>query len=116
MGGFILIDFKNEEYKYLSENTGIPIEEIPNAFECFNKLFPKREGWSFNIPNSNIIWHRFFPISLSGVGSNHRRFIHLAHLNEKDRTFEELSKLINGDRTMSDLIKWNNLGYDILNE
>lgn len=114
MGGFILTDLRDKEYAYISENTGIPIEEIPNAFESFNKLFPKAGGWMFTMPRSNIEWHRFFPIPFSGVGANHRRFIHLQEFSEESKTYEELAKLVNGQKTMADIIKWNNLGYEIL--
>lgn len=114
MGGFILTDLRDKEYAYISENTGIPVEEIPNAFDSFNKLFPKPGGWMFTMPRSNIEWHRFFPIPFSGVGANHRRFIHLQEFSEEKKTYEELAKLINGQKTMADIIKWNNLGYEIL--
>jgi len=114
MGGFILTDLKDKEYQYISENTGIPIEEIPNAFESFNKLFPKGEGWFFTIPKSNIEWHRFFPVALSGIGANHRRYLYLKDYPEDKQTYEELSKLANGSKTKSDLIKWNNLAYEII--
>ncbi len=114
MGGFILTDLRDEEYNYISENTGIPVEEIPNAFDSFNKLFPKPSGWMFTMPRSNIQWHRFFPIAFSGVGANHRRFIHLKEFDEDNKTYEELANLIDGQKTMADLIKWNKLGYEIL--
>lgn len=114
MGGFILTDLRDEEYTYISENTGIPVEEIPNAFDSFNKLFPKPGGWMFTMSRSNIGWHRFFPIPFSGVGANHRRFIHLKEFDEKNQTYEELAKKVNGQKTMADIIKWNNLGYEIL--
>jgi len=114
MGGFILTDLQQEEYQYISDNTGIPVTEIPNAFDSFNKLFPKAEGWMYKIPNSNIKWHLFFPVALSGVGANHRRFLHVKAEKEEDQTYEELEKMINGNRTISDLAKWNNLGHRIL--
>ena len=114
MGGFILTDLRDEEYAYISENTGVPLEEIPNAFDCFNKLFPRSGGWMFKMPRSNIEWHRFFPIPFSGIGSNHRRFIHLKEFDEENKTYAELAKLVDGEMTMVDIIKWNNLGYEIL--
>jgi hypothetical protein len=114
MGGFILTDLRKEEYKYISDNTGIPIEEIPNALDSFNKLFPKEGGWMFKIQNSNIEWHMFFPVALCGVGANHRRSLHLSGFQENQQTYEELKKLLRGSRTMDDLNKWNNLTYYIL--
>lgn len=114
MGGFILTDLKAEEYEYISENTGIPVKEIPNAFASFNKLFPKSGGWMFNMPNSNIEWHRFFPIPFCGIGANHRRFLHLKGIKEDEQTYEKLNEKLSGQMTMKDLIKWNNLGHEIL--
>lgn len=114
MGGFILTDLKDKEYEYISQNTGIPVDEIPNAFDSFNKLFPKAGGWIFNMPKSNIEWHRFFPIALSGIGANHRRFLYLGDKPKEEQTYEELSKLVSGQMTMADIIKWNNLGYEII--
>lgn len=113
MGGFILLDKEKEELEYISENTGIPVDEIPNAFEAFNKLFPKTSGWFFNIPKTQIRWHRFFPVCFSGIGANHRRFIHLESEPKENQTYENLGKLLTGDKTLNDLIKWNNLGYEI---
>lgn len=114
MGGFILTDLKDKEFKYISSNTGIPVQEIPNAFRCYNKLFPKADSWMFKIAKSNIRWHRFFPIPFCGIGANHRRFIHFSDLEEKDQTYDKLEKLLGGDKTMADLTKWNNLVYTIL--
>lgn len=114
MGGFILTDLREVEYQYIADNTGIPVEHIPNSFESYNKLFPKNSGWMFKLPKSNIEFHRFFSLPFSGVGANHRRFLHLPHLDEKEQTYKELEKIISGDKTMSDLSKWNNLGYEIL--
>jgi len=114
MGGFILLDHKEKEFEYISKNTEIPVEEIPRAFESFNVLFPKLDGWMAKIPNSNIEMHRFFPLPFCGLGANHRRSLHLSHLPEDEQTYEELSKILTGDKTYNDLIKWNNLGYRIL--
>jgi hypothetical protein len=113
LGGFILLDIKDEEYNLISKNTGIPIEEIPNAFDAYNKLFPLDGGWLFNIPYTKISMHWFFPIAYSGVGANYRRMIYA----EEDKDgYEELSKVLSKDNTMKDITKWNNLGYKILNQ
>lgn len=108
-GGFILTALEEKEYQHLSERTGIPVEEIPNAFNAFNKLFPRDGGWFFNLPHSHIKWHSLFPISFSGIGANYRRLIYT-----QDDTFDSLEKLLPTDKTMADIIKWNNLTYSIL--
>lgn len=111
LGGFILTDLKVKEYKLISDKTGIPVAEIPNAFDSFNKLFPSNGGWTFKLPNSKIEWHHFFPIAFSGVGANYRRMRYT-----DDETYDKLSELLTKDMTMRDLTKWNNLGYRMLKE
>lgn len=111
LGGFILEDFKLKEYEYLSKKSGVPLEEIDNAFDCYNKLFPKNGGWMHKLPYSNIIMHRFFPPSFSGIGANHRRYM---HLHKDDLEYENLSSKLSGGNTSKDLYKWNNLSYEIL--
>lgn len=108
-GGFILLDFEKEEYQLLSEKTGIPNDEIPKAFEAFNKLFPHTGGWFYNSPYSQIKSHRLFPVSLAGIGANYRRILYT-----EDKSFPSLRPKLTGEMTYKDLIKWNNLAYKIL--
>lgn len=114
MGGFILTDLESEEYKFISDNTGIPVDEIPNAFDAYNKLFPRNGGWFENLPHSNIKYLTFFPLPFCGIGANQRRYLHITDKKEEDQTFDELSIKLKGNKTMTDLYKWNNLGYNIL--
>jgi hypothetical protein len=54
-GSFILKDYEEEEYAILSERTGIPIEEIPDALKSYQILFPREDGWFVDLsPNSRI--------------------------------------------------------------
>ena len=112
-GGFILNDKKEEEYKLLSSITQIPVENIPDAFDAFDKLFPLNRGkkWLIQLPKSNITVMQFFPYPLSGIGANFRR---MRYKNEKDDSYENLSKQITGEHTINDVIKWNNLAYKFL--
>jgi len=108
-GGFILTDLRDQEYEILSHKTGIPVNEIPKAFDAFNKLFPHSGGWFYKFPTSEIEWHNFFPIALCGIGANYRRMVYA-----DDGNYESLEKKITGKMTMADLIKWNNLVYRII--
>ena len=112
-GGFILNDKKEDEYKLLSSITQIPVENIPNAFNAFDKLFPLNEGkkWLIQQPNSNITVMQFFPYPLSGIGANFRR---MRYKNEKDDSYDNLAKQLTGVHTINDVIKWNNLAYKFL--
>lgn len=110
-GGFILTDLRGKEFDLLSKKTGIPIDEIPNAFDAFNKVFPRNGGWFFKLPNSQIKWHNFFPVALSGIGANYRKMVYTPN-----DSYESLQNMLSNDMTMTDLSKWNNLGYNILKE
>lgn len=107
LGGIILEDYKEDDYKILGDLSGIPIEHIDNAFEAFNKLFPKENGWFQKYKTSNIKRHRLFPIPFHGIGVNYRRCEYT-----KEHTFDKLDK-ITGLKTMADVIKWNGLAFDV---
>ncbi len=106
-----MTDLKEKEYQLLSEKTGIPLKEIPNAFNSFSKLFPPKDKntWFYKFPKSSIEWHNFFPISFSGIGANYRR---LVYTNDGD--YDILYKMLSSEMTAKDLSKWNNLAYNIL--
>lgn len=109
LGGFILLDFEEAELDVLSRATQIPLEHIPAAFEAFNKLFPRPNGWFHFYYNSQIKAHHLFPIAISGIGANYRRLLHT-----DDHKYETLSKTLTGEYTQRNLLKWNNLSYQIL--
>jgi hypothetical protein len=107
-GGFILKDYENEEYKALSQKTGIPIEEIPNAFEAYQILFPLDGGWFIDLsPTSNIKKLKMFSVPFMGIGAIYRRLLYT-----ESKKFEELK--VSGMHTLDDLIKWNNLTVEVL--
>jgi len=107
-GGFILKDYKEKEYEILSQKTGIPTEEIPNALEAYQILFPREDGWFMDLsPASNIKMLKMFPVPFMGVGANYRRLLYT-----ESEKFEDLS--LTGTHTLDDLIKWNNLTIEVL--
>ncbi len=109
-GGFILKDYEEKEYEILSQKSGIPVEEIPNAFESYQILFPREDGWFldlFPISNSNISFLKMFPIPFSGIGANYRRLLY-----SDTKKFKDLS--LSGMYTLNDLVKWNNLTIKVL--
>lgn len=108
-GGFILKEFEDREYELLSTKTGIPIEEIPNALNSYQKLFPIQGGWFQDLPNSEIRVMKMFPVPFMGIGANYRRFCY----TEK-HDFDELK--LKGMFTFKDLIQWNNLAVEVLRE
>lgn len=114
-GGFILNDKQKEEYELLSTITTIPVNEIPNAFAAFDKLFPLDGGkaWMFNHPTSNIQMMHFFPTPLRGIGANFRRICY--RTGETD-SYSNLSSQLSGSYTLKDIIKWNNLAYEYLSQ
>lgn len=112
-GGFILEEKKETEYEMLSELTGIPIEEIPNALMAFDVLFPMPElSWLYTNRYSKISILRFMPLQFSGVGANFRRIIYRS--DDDHISFEDLGKQFDSTYTIIDLIKYNNLLVEYL--
>lgn len=108
-GGFILKDYQEQEYKLLSEKTGIPVDEIPNAFSAYQILFPLEVGWMMDLPKSNISCLRMFSVPFMGIGANVRRVSYTETGSYKDLK-------LTGLHTTNDLIKWNNLIVELLSE
>jgi hypothetical protein len=107
-GGFILKDYKEREYALLSKKTGIPIDEIPNALDSYQTLFPQEDGWFLDLsPNSNIKVLKMFPVPFMGIGANYRRMLYT-----ESGKFEDLK--LSGYHTFNDLIKWNKLTINVL--
>lgn len=106
-GGFILLDYEEVEYQHLSDQTGIPIDEIPNALDAYETLFPSAEGWFLDLPYSNIKVLKMFPVPFMGVGANYRRLKYT-----ENGKFDELE--LTGMHTLRDLAKWNNLTVEVL--
>lgn len=112
-GGFILEEKKDKEYEMLSELTGIPVDEIPNALMAFDVLFPMDgSSWLFTNTYSNITILHFMPLSLSGVGANFRRIIYRS--DDEHISYEDLGKQFASKYTLKDLIKYNNLLIEYL--
>lgn len=108
-GGFILEDKKAEEYKLLSEITGIPESEIDNALSAFDILYPVDEGWLKSVPKTSIKILKFMPSPFCGIGVNLRKDIYCEH-----KTLDELKDIFTTGYTYNDMIRYNNLAYAYL--
>lgn len=108
-GGFILKDYQEQEYLVLSEKTGIPIEEIDNAFNSYQILFPVNDGWFLEYPNSMVRHMKIFPVPFMGIGANYRLWLYGEGDNPE---YKDLKT--SGLYTVNDLAKWNNLVVKVL--
>jgi len=107
-GGFILKDKEAEEYANLSEKTGIPVAEIPNALRSYDLLFPVNESWFLDLPSdSNLRVIQMFPVPFMGIGANYRRLLYTAN-------GEYAGLGLTGAYTLRDLLKWNDLLVEVL--
>jgi len=104
-GGFYLEDRKDEEFKWLSEQTGIPPGEIPRALRAFDVLFPTQGSWLTSIGPSQCRIIKMVPTAFQGLGAYHRR---------RRYGFKEYKEFGYTDHTARDLGKWNNAGVDLL--
>ena len=98
-GGFYLEDRKETEFKWLSEQTGIPVGEIPRALKAFDVLFPAGHSWITQAGRTHCTIVKMCPIPVRGLGAYHR-------LNRYGlKQFPEFGY---ADHTVDDLIEWNN--------
>jgi len=96
----------------ISLKTGIPKEEIPNALESLNILFPTNGGWFNTNSKSDITELKMFPSQFKGIGAYYRR---LMYTKKKDGTIGEYEDIgLKNNYTLRDLQKWNNLTVEIL--
>lgn len=107
-GGFILKDYEDIEYEFLSVRTGIPVLHIPKALESYNVLFPRENGWFMEHEYNNARVLKLFPMPFMGVGANVRKWL---HGGEKGWNGMKTS----GQNTVGDLQKWNNSLVELLN-
>lgn len=107
-GGFILNDYKKEEYELLSQKSGIPVKYIEEALEAFDILFPI-DSWFYENSNSNIKALKMQGYPFKGIGAHYRKLIHVG-----GKDFEKLK--LTGSYTEHDLIEWNNATYRLLDE
>lgn len=105
-GGFILEDYKQQEYELLSAKTGIPIEYIDQALEAYELLFPREDGWFLTSRYAKIKFLKIFPTPFMGIGANYRRFKY------GEGEWDNLK--LSGRHTKSDLFKWNNVVVELL--
>ena len=66
-GGFLLADRQDGEYQRLSEETGVPVSEIPSALTALDKLFPVSGGWFRQPSGSQRRVLMMMPAALRGM-------------------------------------------------
>ena len=103
-GGFYLKDRKDEEFALLSEQTGVPVDEIPNALQAFDLLFPTNGSWVVET-NTACVLVKMMPMALRGIGSYHRQL---------RMGFKSFAELRYGDYTAVDLQRWYHKAYETL--
>lgn len=100
-GGFYLTNRKEQEVEWMSSYSGIPLDEMPDALETFDRFFPMfGKSWFTTIGPSSISVVRMTPMVFEGIGAHHR-------LQQYGAT-EGYSMFASGDYTQNDLVRWNN--------
>ena len=115
-GGFIIKPFEKEEYALLSKFTNIPIEEIPNAFRFFDRIFhlSDEKTWFCELPYTQIKMLKMFPLPLAGNGVFFRALLFKSITGKSEiNYFETLEKEFK-DHTVDDMKKWALLEFKFL--
>lgn len=107
-GGFFLLDKTEQEFGWLAEQTGVPVDEIPNALKAYDILFPQAgKGW-FNTPGTtNTTVLKMVPMPLRGLGAVHRRMLY---------DVPDYHALGYKNYTGNDMTRWHNSLIDLLLE
>ena len=72
-GGFYLADRAEQEFTWLSEQTGVPLREIPTALCAFDDLFPMRgSSWLVPLRGTSIVAAKMVPNAFRGIGAMQR--------------------------------------------
>lgn len=72
-GGFYLQHRAEDEFAWMSEYSGIPVNEIPTALEAFDRFFPIPNGW-FRTPGpTDMRIVAMVPWPFQGLGAHYRR-------------------------------------------
>lgn len=74
-GGMYLSDRKDTEFQWLADETGVPVEEVPNALRAFDILFPLPGGgsWLVTPGPTHLTRVKMMPVPMAGIGSFLRR-------------------------------------------
>lgn len=104
-GGFILLDRKDDEYRLLSEKTGVSVDNIPAALEVYNALFPSARGWF--VKSNNLMVLKCFSVPFCGLGANYRKMVYA-----NGSSYDTLR--LPSDYAIATLKKWHNLAYTVL--
>jgi hypothetical protein len=107
-GGFYLADRADEEFRWLSEQTGIPASEIGEGLAAFDDLFPLSEGsWITQLGSTNLRIVKMVPMPFRGIGALQRL------RRYRVRTYEKLGYT---DYTARDLSRWHQSTVALLSQ
>lgn len=74
-GGFYVEGRSGEDLRWLSRQTGVPLEEIPDGLRAFDELFPLPSGsWIVPVKGTPLRVMRMMPLAFRGVGAVQRLF------------------------------------------
>jgi len=106
-GGFILEDYKDQEFELLSKKTGISVAEIPNALRAYDILFPlgnRKEWLQLATQQKKVKLLSVFCVPFMGIGVKYRQSLY----KDDPKILEVLQK-------NEDLNKWADLSDKVLN-
>ena len=117
-GGFFMSAKREEEYRLLSRITGVPIEEIDNAFVFWDVLFPLQDGSWLRVvnPHKGMVELKMVPAPLRGLGVNLRRHLYAPEgVTDIQKQFDNLSAIADLN-PYRDMLKWNNAAFAMLKQ
>lgn len=72
-GGFYLADRVDQEFSWLSSQTGVPFQEVRTALHAFDDLFPMQSSsWLVPLRGTSIVAAKMVPTAFRGIGAMQR--------------------------------------------
>jgi len=108
-GGFYISDRATEELGLLAEIVEAPLQDVRQALDAFDVLFPMSGGarWLVHAHDSHCVVLKMFPAPIRGLGVLLRREL---------LSLPNLSELEYADRTAGDLALWFRRAYELLSD
>ncbi|MEZ4412432.1 MAG: hypothetical protein R2910_05565 [Gemmatimonadales bacterium] len=108
-GGFLLRDREDDEFRWLSTQTGVPVEEMGNALSAFDVCFPLNNGgsWLTDAYDSQCRVVRMVPCVYQGLGVYHRM---------AEWGMGTVADFGYTDYTQADLLKWQNAAFNVMKQ
>ena len=104
-GGFVLRDREDVEYGWLSDQSGVPKDEVAAALQAFDYFYPIEGSWFATPGPTHCKMIKMMPWAFLGLGSHHRLTAY---------GLTDYVEFGYSDYTATDMARWHLHAYELL--